>query len=571
MSVEELILHIGYPKTGTSAIQDFCYKNRETLLKSYRIYYPNTYGSPEIYLSAHFIHSFVLMGEYPQEFPHELKLTEDYVLLNLEKEIKESNPQKVLISSEYFIYLPYKPFKLHKLIEIIKPKSIKVICYIRRQDKIIESTYMQAIKAISLANIYKSYLQSIERDFNYHRYLRNLDNTLKKVIDRKSITIIYGLYLKDINEDWNVIDDFCDLFGIQKSIQIDINLPKTNISLSPTSTEALKRIKTKYLLSWYVFHKIVNFLYEYDKQYPSMIKTLMPLDERKKILDYYRESNEKLFREYFKQENLFVLSKEEEEFYKEQESIPKEEIEREIEKKYKIILEFIKNESFLPRTKIFTNQVFGNSGLTKEFIRGGLISDWVGGYIDVCNEEKIAGWLLDLKVKEPYFLVRLNGIIVYVGKPSLERVDIKDIFGIDWDAGFTVFWKDIKFPEQILSLPDDAEIEVEVIHEKTGYTIPGNYKKLIKRALIAKIEESKKPKTEIKKLVTMDSKILIYINLNVNKPISDIASIQSEILISYIPNNQEWNLLCIAPKDTTSIPLVIKYLDGSEEKIEVKI
>ena len=27
----------------------------------------------------------------------------------------------------------------------------------------------------------------------------------------------------------------------------------------------------------------------------------------------------------------------------------------------------------------------------------------------------------------------------------------------------------------------------------------------------------------------MNSKILIYINLNVNKPISDIASIQSEI------------------------------------------
>jgi hypothetical protein len=112
---------------------------------------------------------------------------------------------------------------------------------------------------------------------------------------------------------------------------------------------------------------------------------------------------------------------------------------------------------------------------------------------------------------------------------------------------------------------------VEVIHEKTGYTIPGNYKRLIKKALIAKIEESNKPKIEIKKFVTMDSKILIYINLNVNKPISDIASIQSEILISYIPNNQEWNLLCIAPKDTTSIPFVIKYLDGSEEKIEVKI
>jgi len=493
VSVEELILHIGYPKTGTSAIQDFCYKNRETLLKNYRIYYPNTYGSPEIYLSAHFILSFVLMGEYPKEFPHKLRLTEDYVLLNLKKEIEESNPQKVLISSEYFIYFPYKPFKLYKLIEIINPNSIKVICYIRRQDKIIESTYMQACKSTPLHNFFKSYLHSIDRDFDYYRYLRNLDNTLKKVIDRKFITINYRLYLKDINKDWNVIDDFCDLIGIQKSILADIKLAEINISLSPTSNEALKKIKTKYLFPWYVFHKIVNFLYEYDKQYPSKIKTLMPLDERKRILEFYRESNETLFREYFNQENLFVLSKEEEEFYKEQESIPKEEIEREIEEKYKSILEFIKNESFLPRTKIFTHQIFGGfSEFDQEFIKCRLISDWVGGHVDICNEEKIAGWLLDLKDKEPYFLVKLNGIVVYVGKPSLERVDIKDIYGIDWNAGFSVFWKDIKLPEQILSLPDDVEIEVEVIHEKTGYTIPGKYKKLIKRALIAKIEESKK-------------------------------------------------------------------------------
>jgi len=69
----------------------------------------------------------------------------------------------------------------------------------------------------------------------------------------------------------------------------------------------------------------------------------------------------------------------------------------------------------------------------------------------------------------------------------------------------------------------------------------------------------------------MNSKILIYINLNINQPISDIASIQSEILINYIPNNQEWNLLCIVPKDTTTKPLVIKYLDASEEKIEITI
>jgi hypothetical protein len=560
VSVEELILHIGFHKTGTTAIQELCYRNREKLFNKIGIYYPDTYG-----FSGHYVYSFALSGYFPLWIPTELRKSENELLFDLKKEIENAKPKKILISAEDFILIP---FKLKKVVKFLNPSKLKILCYIRRQDKMIESLYNEYVKNNGSSEFYARFEYASYLSLNYYNYIKNLLGLLKETSNEIEISL--RIYQKDFNKKWDVIEDFCDAIGIKKSAFTEEKV-EANISLSPTSAEALKRIKSKYLISLKTFDRVVGFLYEYDRQHPSRIKTLMSLEERKKILDFYRESNEKLFIEYFNQENLFVLSKEEEEFYKEQESIPKDGIEKEIQEKYRSILEFIKKENFLTRTKIFTNQVFGNSELTKEFIRGGLISDWVGGYVDVCNEEKIAGWLLDLKDKEPYFLVRLNGIIVYVGKPSLERVDIKDLYGIDWNVGFTVFWKDIKFPEQILSLPDDAEIEVEVIHEKTGYTIPGNYKRLIKKALIAKIEESNKPKIEIKKFVTMDSKILIYINLNVNKPISDIASIQSEILISYIPNNQEWNLLCIAPKDTTSIPLVIKYLDGSEEKIEVKI
>lgn len=561
--LQELIIHIGFHKTGTSSIQSFLHRNKDKLLKKLGIYYPNTYIG-----ESHNLYSYNLINFFPPTVPDGLKIGKEKLIKNFSQEISNVNPKAVLLSAEDFLF---SIDDIYDLVRISEPKKLKIIVYFRRQDKMLESLYNESIKNLASVDFFFScplYIWYFHGrvSLNYYNFLKYLENIYKAEITE----IFPRIYFKDINKNWDAVEDFCSLLGISKSTFTEEKV-EANVSLSPTSTEALKRIKRKYLLPLKTFNRVVGFLYKYDSQHPSRIKTLMSLEDRKKILDFYRESNEKLFREYFNQENLFVLSKEEEEFYKEQESIPKEEIEREIEKKYKIILEFIKNESFLPRTKIFTNQVFGNSGLTKEFIRCGLIGDWVGGHVDVCNEEKIAGWLLDLKDKEPCFLVKLNEIVVHVGIPSLERVDIKDIYGIDWNAGFTVFWKDIKFPEQILSLPDDAEIEVEVIHEKTGYTIPGNYKKLIKRALIAKIEESKKPKTEIKKLVTMDSKILIYINLNVNKPISDIASIQSEILISYIPNNQEWNLLCIAPKDTTSIPLVIKYLNGSEEKIEVKI
>jgi len=340
-------------------------------------------------------------------------------------------------------------------------------------------------------------------DLDFYRYIKTLEDSFRNLVN-KEFKIDIRIFFKDMYKDWDIIDDFCNAIGIKKSVFQEEEI-KENISITPTSTEALKRFKKRYEVPRGIFKKIIKFLFEYDLKYPSRIKTLMPFEIRKKILEYYKESNEKLFKEYFDQENKFVLSKEEEEFYKEQESIPKDEIEKEIQEKYRSILEFIKKENFLTRTKIFTNQVFGQPKFIREFIIGGLITDWVGGHVGVCNEEKIAGWLLDLKDKEPYFLVKLNGIVVYVGKPNLERVDRKNIFGIDWNAGFTVFWKDVKLPEQILSLPDDAEIEVEVVHEKTGYIIPGNYKKLLKRDLVAKIEESKKPKAEFKKVVGLDN------------------------------------------------------------------
>jgi hypothetical protein len=563
VSVEELILHIGFHKTGTTAIQELCYRNREKLLNKIGIYYPDTYGFP-----GHYVYSFALNGYFPLWIPTELRKSENELLFDLKKEIENAKPKKILISAEDFIGIP---FKLRKVVEFLNPNRIKILCYIRRQDRMIESLYNEYVKYIDPSNFFARFEYASYISLNYYNYMKNLVGLLKKTSNEIEISL--RIYQKDFNKKWDIIEDFCDAIGIKKSAFTEEKV-EANVSLSSTSTEALKRIKRKYLLPLETFDRVVGFLYKYDSQHPSRIKTLMSLEDRKKILDFYRESNEKLFREYFNQENLFVLSKEEEEFYKEQESIPKEEIEREIEKKYKNILEFIKNESFLPKTRIFTDQVFGSSELTQEFIRGGLISDWVGGHVDVCNEEKIAGWLLDLKDKEPYFLVKLNGIIVYVGKPSLERVDIKDLYGIDWNAGFTVFWKDVKLPEQILILPDDAEIEVEVVHEKTGYIIPGIYKKILKKDLVAKIKECEKPKAEIRKILTLDSEKLIYINLTVRKSASETVFIQTDItdiLITYLPKNHDYNLICIVPKDTTSIPLVIKYLDGSEEIIEVKI
>ncbi|WP_448583924.1 hypothetical protein [Thermocrinis sp.] len=559
MSVKELILHIGFHKTGTTSIQEFCYKNREKLLNEFGIYYPNTYGFP-----GHYIYSFALNEYFASWIPKELRKSADDLLLDLKRELEDTNSERVLMSAEDFILVPNK---LTKIINCVEPSKVKIICYIRRQDGMAESIYNESIKNIEsflfpIKPVYASYIY-----LNYYAYMKNLGASLKEE-KNKEIEIDVRVYQKDFNKNWDVIEDFCNAIGIQKSAFPEEKV-EVNISLSPSSTEALKRIKERYILPLETFRKVVGFLYAYDKQHPSRIKTLMPLEDRKKILEFFRESNEKLFKEYFNQENLFILSKEEEEFYKEQERISKEEIEREIEERYRSILQFIQNESFTIRTKVFTDQVFGQSELTQEFIKGGIIKDWVGGYVDVCNEERVEGWLLDLKDKETYFLVKLNGIVVYVGRTNLESVDIKDIYGIDWNAGFNVLWKNIKLPKDILALPDDSELEVEIIHERTGYVIPGNYGKLNKRKLI---ENIKTINYEVKKTINTGLEKLVYVLLETPKEVEKVISKTEGVIAVYNPNGKGYNLICVLERQSINkLHLETRYKDGSQERIEIEL
>ena len=566
MNVQELIFHAGIPKTGTTAIQDFLYCNKDKLLRDYGILYPNTYG-----YNNHFIYAVAISkpNYYSPNPLEKLGIGFEELAFKLKEEIQELKPDKVLLSSEDFMWHIHG---LSKIVEVIKPIIVKVVVYLRRQDNAINSGYNELVKSDGIPVFLKSFLYTLYISLNYYEFLKNIKNSLR-FDDSISISIIPRIYYRDFDKSWDAVEDFCDVLSIPKSVFTE-HKNEINVSLSPTSTEALKRIKEKYLLPPGIFKKVVSFLYEYERENPSKIKTLMPLEERKKILGHYRESNEKLFREYFDRENQFVLSKEEEELYREQEKMQKKEIEAEIEKKYKAIIDFIVKNSLVnsltPRVTIYTHQKYGMSELTREFIKHGLITDWIGGHVDVCNEEGIAGWLLDLEDKDAYFMVKLNGTPVYIGKPNLERKDVKENFGVDVNAGFKISWKDAKLPEDILNLPDDTELEVEVIHERTGYIIPGNYKRLSKRALLEKIIPQK-DELKITKILTTLKQNFFYCFFNNLDKVKEIKPLTTNVSVLIQQNGKDWNVLCIAPKEQDKIVLEVFYNDGRKEEVSLTV
>lgn len=156
MTKKTLYLHIGHLKTGTSALQAFCNSHREELA-SQGVYFPvagtgqrrcgnhlvlalglsHAHGksAPPWYLKA--------QRHHPTEYDHRTQW--DRVI----DEIGSSGCHSALLSSEFFFALGYGehgPALLQELRSLTDQFDVRILCYLRRPDRMIESFYNQLVK-----------------------------------------------------------------------------------------------------------------------------------------------------------------------------------------------------------------------------------------------------------------------------------------------------------------------------------------------------------------------------------------------------------------------------------------
>ena len=132
----QLYLHIGYPKTGTTAIQEFLFLNREALIKQ-QILYPQT----GIERYAH--------HQYPWVFAKDYRANEDLSMQILEeglsKELNSHSGMKtVVVSSEGFVFL-LQPCDISNIFGAMFD-DIRIIVYLRQPFRWIQSDYNQGVK-----------------------------------------------------------------------------------------------------------------------------------------------------------------------------------------------------------------------------------------------------------------------------------------------------------------------------------------------------------------------------------------------------------------------------------------
>jgi len=377
----ELILHIGLSKTGTSAIQNFLWKHKDELLRKYNLLYPSTgiFSGGGV-----FAHYFIAWALYRSpEVDQRIRVPSlDVISQNLKYELEKQQPEAVILSSEFF--MQFRGEYLVRLKDFIFNlfDNLKIIVYLRRQDQWFESSYIQSVKAYSsrIFNEFKFSAKMAPIDLEWLLDYYKLLSRWKQAFPEAEI--IPRIYDRKLFPDGNVILDFLSVLGIDMPEAREYKI-EVNPSLSHLSTLVMRRINEEFDLSPEDHGKVVNYLLQLDKKEGSPIKTFFTLQERIEFLERFRESNEKLFREYFGTENQFVLSPEEIEFYKEQDKIPREVIEKAVEERYRKVLEFMKANGILAKEKLFPKVSISYFDNNLDFFR-----------IDVLNANLLNGRLI---------------------------------------------------------------------------------------------------------------------------------------------------------------------------------
>ncbi|MEZ9553069.1 hypothetical protein AB4256_17680 [Vibrio breoganii] len=284
--IKEIILHIGYPKTGSTSIQNFLL-SVNGLLENFEIFSIHPTGKPNP------------SGNSQRMLPYEedlfkIKSFEHWRLSALDKFLKEklkNNPEnRILISAERFVLAQKDDIVKFKNYLSQFTESIKVVCYVRRQDESAVSFFQESLKpGRVMTRLWgtRDFFPKVENSealdyFNYNNTLSYWEN----VFGLKNVTL--RIFSKDslIKQDINY--DFLEACNINFNLSVEDsirNFSQKNESLS--RLQMLYLMDEKYKYKKFAFSKIENLLCD-KKLKPS-------LDDAKRFYDKYRYSNSMLF------------------------------------------------------------------------------------------------------------------------------------------------------------------------------------------------------------------------------------------------------------------------------------
>lgn len=208
-----IFIHAGTPKTGTSAIQFFCNKNRK-LLKEKGVCYPNLgFEFPGIGVNrnGHFMNR----REKDENGQRLHDKEEEIVKKGMDKlsGLLEKFPNVVLSDEQFWNNKEMTSEKWAKYRDRFAEMGaeLKLIVYVRRQDLLIQSYWAQQVKETMTAS-FKHYIDTGKYKYFNVDYYKRLEE-MAQGVGRENI--IVRVYEKQQYYGGNIISDFLHILGLE--------------------------------------------------------------------------------------------------------------------------------------------------------------------------------------------------------------------------------------------------------------------------------------------------------------------------------------------------------------------
>lgn len=310
---KHLYLHIGIEKTGTTSIQGFLNLNKERLLEKGYLFSQ----SGGEYNNRNIPSAFMADNRYDDHLNNKgIHSAEDKAAFReetislLEREVTSSEEKvhSVIISSEHFHSRLMSEKEVASVASELKRvfADISVICYLREQASVCESLYSTAIRCGS-TEVFSSFYSKCVATSPYYNYQIFLERWAKHVGHEN---IVVRLFDKTHFAQGNLLIDFVSSLGVTDLNGLNTEIDRENESISPIGQAIGLAINRMSLNDGLVnSDKMLVMVCEMFRGKGAKI----PEDNRLKIYEGFRESNQAVKEKYFPKHeglDLFVFKSE---------------------------------------------------------------------------------------------------------------------------------------------------------------------------------------------------------------------------------------------------------------------
>ena len=241
----ECVVHIGTEKTGTTSIQKTLDANAGRLEKAGIVWPPVLREGHDTRMIC-----YVLDDETDDLRKRRRKLTTPEALERFRGQFEDrfrreirrvSDPGTVLIVNEHLSRIR-KPGEVARLRDFLARffDSVRIVVYLRRQDRLLRSMYSQIVKVGSTReNVFPDHADPLHRkaDFTTFNY-RRITDLWAGVFGREALTV--RVFERKALAEGDVVKDFFQTAGI--AIPEGFKILRTNESLSPEAILTLRAI-----------------------------------------------------------------------------------------------------------------------------------------------------------------------------------------------------------------------------------------------------------------------------------------------------------------------------------------